>query len=55
MINKVKTVLVIFTIKQLRKLLEALYSNETPKDKETQKIIKHLQGTLYDYTGSWWV
>lgn len=55
MIRRAKTAIIIFTIKQLRKLLEVLYQNEKPKDKDTQEIIKHLQNTLYDYTGCWWV
>jgi len=55
MIKRVKTAVIIFTIKQLRKLLEVLYSDEKPKDKETQQIIGHLQNTLFDYTGCWWV
>lgn len=55
MVKKVKTALLIFTIKQLRKLLELLYSDERPKDKETQKIVKLLQETLYKNTGTWWV
>ena len=55
MIEKVKMALIIFTVKQLRKLLEVLYADERPKDKETKDIIRHLQGTLYDHTGGWWV
>ena len=55
MIKRVKTAVVIFTIKQLRKLLTVLYEDERPKDEETKEIIKHLQGTLYDHTGTWWV
>ena len=55
MIKRLKTVILILTIKQLRKILEALYQTEKSKDKELQEIIKHLQGTLYNYTGSWWV
>lgn len=55
MIRKVKTALVIFTIKQLRKLLVILNRAEIRHDKESREIIKHLQDTLYDFTGSWWV
>jgi hypothetical protein len=55
MLRQMKTAVIIFTIKQLRKLLTVLYQDERPKDKETMEIIKHLQGVLYDYTGSWWV
>jgi len=55
MIERAKTALVIFTIKQLRKLLEVLYSDERKHDKQTRGIIKHLQKTLFDYTGCWWI
>ena len=53
MIKKFKTILVIFTAKQLRKLLTHLYKDGKPKDKEMQEIITHLQGILHDYTGTW--
>jgi hypothetical protein len=55
MIKKMKMAVVIFTVKQLRKLLTILYEDEKQKDEETKEIIKHLQNTLYDHTGSWWV
>ena len=55
MTKKIKKIIILFTVTQLRKLLEVLYNDENLKDTETQKIIKHLQNTLYKYTGCWWV
>ena len=55
MVKRMKSAVIIFTIKQLEKLLTVLYNNERLKDKETINIIRHLQNTLYQYTGKWWV
>jgi len=53
MVRKIKTAVLIFTIKQLRKLLELLYTDERPKDKETKELIQHLQEELHKHTGTW--
>jgi len=59
--RKVQTILLTITLKQLQKVLKALYvycdnlGVDWTKDKELKDLIKTLQAELESRTGRWWV